>query len=145
MIPNIVPEKDVLAANALSSITWSFCLAAGASLGGVVAVLLGPRRGLPAECGLVPGLGVADPPDAIRGAAHGRTAARSARATWSDFSPVIEGARYIRADRRLFATVFVKGGIGLLGANNVLLPILGQRAFPVHFTGSTPLARRRSG
>jgi hypothetical protein len=52
-----------------------------------------------------------------------------------DFSPVVEGARYIGADRRLLATVFVKGGIGLLGANNVLLPILGQRVFPVHAAG----------
>jgi hypothetical protein len=52
-----------------------------------------------------------------------------------DFTPVVEGLRYIRADRRLFATVFVKGGIGLLGANNVLLPVLGQRAFPVHWSG----------
>jgi hypothetical protein len=52
-----------------------------------------------------------------------------------DFSPIVEGVRYVRADRRLFATVFVKGGIGLLGANNVLLPILGQRAFPMRLHG----------
>jgi hypothetical protein len=52
-----------------------------------------------------------------------------------DFSPVLEGIRYIRADRRLLATVFVKGGIGLIGANNVLLPILGQRVFPVRMEG----------
>src|SRR3954469_7645073 len=41
VIPNIVPETQVLAANALASITWSFCLAAGASLGGIAAVWLG--------------------------------------------------------------------------------------------------------
>src|ERR1051325_7065478 len=41
VIPNIVPESDVLPANALASITWSFCLAAGAAFGGLVAVLLG--------------------------------------------------------------------------------------------------------
>jgi hypothetical protein len=48
-----------------------------------------------------------------------------------DFTPILEGARYIRRDPRLYATVFVKGGIGLLGANNVVLPILGERVFPV--------------
>src|ERR1035438_6342584 len=32
VIPNIVHPSEVLAANALASITWSFCLAAGASL-----------------------------------------------------------------------------------------------------------------
>jgi hypothetical protein len=48
------------------------------------------------------------------------------------FKPIVEGFRYIRRDRRLCATVFVKAGGGLLGANNVLLPILGERVFPVH-------------
>jgi hypothetical protein len=38
-----------------------------------------------------------------------------------DFRPMIEGARYVRASGRCFATVLVKFGIGLLGAN-VLLP-----------------------
>ncbi len=41
VIPNIVAGSEILSANALASVTWSFCLAAGASLGGVVAVLLG--------------------------------------------------------------------------------------------------------
>jgi hypothetical protein len=52
-----------------------------------------------------------------------------------EFTPVLEGLRYIRSQPRLFATVFVKGGIGLLGANNVLLPILGERVFPVKIAG----------
>ena len=62
-----------------------------------------------------------------------------------DFSPVIEGVRYIRADRRLFATVFVKGAIGLLGANNVVLPILGQRVFPFHWAGLDPARQATLG
>jgi len=137
VIPNIVPESDVLTANALASITWSFCLAAGASLGGVVAVLLGRdavfllnafsflgsawfiRRMQFAEPHMegLPGLRARD---------------------LVDFSPILEGFRYIRADALLFATVFVKGGIGLLGANNVLLPVLGQTAFPAKFHGLDP-------
>jgi hypothetical protein len=52
-----------------------------------------------------------------------------------EFAPILEGIRYIRRDPRLFATVFVKGGLGLLGANNVLLPILGERVFPVKLAG----------
>src|SRR6185369_7343692 len=31
-----------------------------------------------------------------------------------------------------------KGGIGLLGANNVLLPVLGERVFPADFHGLDP-------
>jgi hypothetical protein len=55
-----------------------------------------------------------------------------------DFSPILDGIRYIRSDKRLLAAVFVKGGVGLLGANNVLLPILGQRVFPVRHFGLDP-------
>jgi hypothetical protein len=55
-----------------------------------------------------------------------------------DFSPVIDGVRYIRSDLRLFAAVFIKGGIGLLGANNVLLPILGEREFAANIRGFPP-------
>ena len=55
-----------------------------------------------------------------------------------DFKPVLEGVNYIRRDARLFFTVFVKLGVGLLGANNVLLPVLGERVFPVKWAGIDP-------
>jgi predicted MFS family arabinose efflux permease len=137
VIPNIVSPDDVLPANAFASITWSFCLAVGASLGGVAAVLLG--RDAVFLLNAVSFLGSAwlirrmkfEEPHA---AAVGPLRARDL----VDFSPVIEGARYIRNDPRVFATVFVKGGLGLLGANNVLLPILGQREIPVHAAGLDP-------
>ena len=92
VIPNIVPESDVLPANALASITWSFCLAVGASLGGVVGGAAGTRRGLPAECSLVSGLGMADPPHAVSRSRTRRNAARCAPANSVDFSPILEGA-----------------------------------------------------
>ena len=41
VIPNIAAREDVLLANTLSSATWSVNLLVGASLGGVVAALLG--------------------------------------------------------------------------------------------------------
>jgi hypothetical protein len=43
--------------------------------------------------------------------------------------------QYVRRDSRLFAMLFVKGGIGFLGANWVLLPIYGARIFPVQGAG----------
>src|SRR5262249_12266365 len=69
---------------------------------------------------------------------HAADASRLRPRELVDFGPVLEGMRYIRADRRRFATLFVKLGIGLLGANNVLLPILGQRVFPVRAWGLDP-------
>jgi hypothetical protein len=52
-----------------------------------------------------------------------------------DFTPIAAGFRYIRADRHLLTTVFVKMGGGILGANLVLLPVIGQRVFPIHGAG----------
>ena len=55
-----------------------------------------------------------------------------------DFSPILEGLRYIRSDRRVLTTVFVKCGIGFTGANNVILPLMGTHIFPVHWAGLAP-------
>ena len=137
IIPNIVPEEEVLTANALGSFTWSFCLAAGASLGGLVAVLLGSDAvfllnalSFLGSAWLIRRMRFAEP--------HTVGMPRLRAHDLVDFTPVLEGARYIRADGRRFATLFVKGGIGLLGANNVLLPILGERVFPAAFHGLDP-------
>ncbi len=137
VIPNIMPESEVLTANALGSATWSFCLAVGAALGGLIAVLLG--RNAVFLLNAVSFLGSAwlirrmrfDEP-------HTAGFPRLRVRDLVDFTPVLEGVRYIRADARRFATVFVKGGIGLLGANNVLLPLLGERVFPVTYAGMDP-------
>jgi MFS family permease len=134
VIPNIVPEEEVLAANTLASVTWSFCLAAGASLGGLAAVWLGRDAvfvinafSFLLSAWLIRRMRFEEP--------H---TANMPPMRWQElveFTPVLEGFRYLRSDPRLFATVFVKGGIGLLGANNVLLPILGERVFPVKLAG----------
>ncbi len=134
VIPNIVPEDQVLAANAFASITWSFCLAAGAALGGVVAAWLGRDAvfvinacSFLLSAWLIRRMSFAEP--------HTANAPPMRARELVEFTPILEGLRYIRSRPRLFATVFVKGGIGLLGANNVLLPILGERVFPVALAG----------
>jgi MFS family permease len=134
VIPNIVPEAQVLTANALSSITWSFCLAAGAALGGIAAVWLGRDAvfvlnacSFLLSAWLIRRMSFAEPHAADRPPLRARELV--------EFTPILDGIRYIRRDPRLFGTVFVKGGLGLLGANNVLLPILGERVFPVKLAG----------
>lgn len=134
VIPNIVPESEVLAANALASVTWSFCLAAGAALGGVAAVLFGRDAvfllnafSFLGSAWLIRRMKFHEPHTAGLPPLRARDLV--------DFTPIVEGARYIKADPRLFATVFVKAGGGLLGANNVVLPILGEHIFPAQFHG----------
>jgi hypothetical protein len=47
----------------------------------------------------------------------------------ADFTPIVEGIRYVRRDSRMLATMFVKCGLGLMGTNWVILPLLGERCF----------------
>ena len=68
---------------------------------------------------------------------HLENVARFRASDLFDFSPIAEGFRYVRRDPRLLATMFVKAGLGFMGANWVLLPIFGERIYPVHIGPST--------
>jgi MFS family permease len=137
VIPNIVPRSEMVIANALGSITWSFNLAIGSMLGGLVAAVAGRDAvfvingfSFLLSAWLIRRMSFDEP--------HVAGAKPLRAADLVDFTPLIEGIRYIRRDLRLRATVFVKGGIGLLGAHNVLLPVLGTRVFPVALDGLSP-------
>jgi MFS family permease len=134
VLPNITPAGALIAANTLSSTTWSLNLAIGATLGGVVAAVLGRDAvfalntlSFLASAVLIAGMRFEEP--------HTRGKAPFRARELADFTPFLEGLRYIRRDPSLFATVFVKAGVGLMGSNNVILPILGQREFAVHAAG----------
>ncbi|HZT34169.1 MAG TPA: MFS transporter [Bryobacteraceae bacterium] len=130
VIPNITSAGALLTANTLASVTWSFNLAAGSTLGGLAAVLLGRDAvfvlnslSFLASAYLISRMRFAEP--------HLASAEPLRPRDLADFSPILEGARYVRGRPRLLATVFVKAGLGFMGANNVLLPLLGERVFPV--------------
>ncbi|MGH9720400.1 MAG: MFS transporter [Bryobacteraceae bacterium] len=136
VIPSIVEEDEVLAANALSAATWSFNLAVGATLGGVVAVALGRDAVfiLNAFSFLLSAL-------LLRRMHFNEPHVDPAPlrlAELFNYTPILEGIRYIKRDSRLLATVMVKGGLGFLGANLVLLPVLGERVFAVQAGGLDP-------
>jgi MFS family permease len=130
VIPSMVAVEDMLAANALASVAWSFCLAAGASIGGVVAALLGRdtvfilnAASFLVSAWLIAKLNFTE--------AHTEGFPPLRIAELFDYKPVLEGFEYIRHNKNLFAVVFVKLGGGIVGANLVLLPVLGERVFPV--------------
>lgn len=136
VIPNIVPEPEVVLANTLSSTTWSFNFAIGFAIGGVLAAFFGRDTVFVLNSlsfvlsALLIGRMRFDEPHA-----EGRPPLRAR--DLMDFSPIREGIRYVHRDRRLRVTVFAKAGIGFMGANWVLLPILGERVFAVHLGGFT--------
>ncbi len=135
VIPNITGRDEVIVANTLSSITWSFNLAIGATLGGIVAVLLGrdavfilDALSFVASAQLIGGMKFDEPHTA------GLPALRAREIV--DFSPMGEGLRYLQSRPRLLATVLVKGGLGLMvGATWVIYTILGEREFAPRIAG----------
>ncbi len=133
VIPNIVVQDDVVVANTLSSTTWSFDFAVGFALGGVVAAYWGRDAvfvlnslSFVASALCIRGMKFAEP--------HTEAGPLKAR-DLTNFQPIREGIAYVWRDARLRTTIFVKAGLGLMGANWVLLPILGERVFPVRRTG----------
>jgi predicted MFS family arabinose efflux permease len=137
VIPNIAPREDVILANTLSSATWSVNLLVGASVGGVVAALLGRDAVfvLNAVSFLVSAL-------LIRGMRfdepHAEGAAPLRACDAVDFSPVLEGVRYVRKHRRLLPTLFAKAGELMIGPSWVLFTVMGNRYFHVHLRGIDP-------
>jgi MFS family permease len=142
IIPNITSdERETLTANTLSSTTWSFNLAFGATLGGFVAVWFGRDTvfvlnalSFLLSAALLRRMRVDEP--------HTRSAPPFRARDLADFSPILEGVRYVRRDPRLLATLLLKAGLGLMGAHWVILPVFGERVFPVSIEGLGP---RRAG
>ena len=105
-------------------------LAVGSGIGGVVAVLLGRDAVFVLNALSFLVLGAVDRRHASSQSRTPPKPRRSACANWWTSRRSLEGVRYIRRDRRLLATVLLKGGIGIMGANWVILPIMGERVFP---------------
>jgi MFS family permease len=136
VVPNIAAPEDIPAANALGATTWSVNFAIGAALGGLVNVSLGRTAvfvlnsiSFLASAFLIQRMRFAEP--------HAENLAPLQAKDLVDFSPVADGMRYVWRDPKLLATIFVKGGIGLMGSNWVILTLLGQNVFPVRLGGLT--------
>jgi MFS family permease len=134
VIPNIAAESEVLVANTLSSATWSVNLLIGASVGGVVAALFGRDAvfilnalSFLMSAVLISGMRFAEP--------HAEAAAPLRPRDLVDFSPVLEGIRYIRGHPTLFPAVFAKAGELMVGPSWVIFTVMGAREFAVHGRG----------
>src|SRR5216684_598086 len=132
VIPNIAARGEVLIANTLSSATWSVNLLIGASVGGVVAAFFGRDAvfvlnalSFLASAILIGGMHFAEP--------HAESAAPLKARDLVDFSPVLEGIRYVRNHRTLLPTVFAKAGELMIGPSWVIFTVLGAHEFAVHW------------
>lgn len=140
VIPNIAATDDVVVANALSSATWSVNFAIGFALGGIVAAQWG--RDTVFVLNSLSFIASALSIQRMRFPEPHTGQERFRIRDLADFSAVRAGIRYVWGDRRLRTTIFVKAGMGFLGSAWVLLPVLGERVFPVHRAG---FSARQSG
>jgi MFS family permease len=134
VIPNIASEDEVLVANTLSSATWSVNLLIGAAVGGVVAAFFGRNTvfvfnalSFLTSALLIRGMRFAEP--------HAESAAPLRARDLFDYSPVLEGIRYIRNHPTLFPAVFAKAGELMVGPSWVIFTVMGAREFAVRGRG----------
>ena len=129
-IPNVTAPQDLLAANALSSATWSAMLALGASIGGLVTALAGRNVAF-----VVNALSFFASAFFIARTRYDATPAPAPKPEgWlalTGISDLVEGVRYVRQRSHVAALMFVKAGWGLAGGVLLLLTIFGQRVFPL--------------
>jgi MFS family permease len=137
VIPNVAAREDVLVANTLSSATWSVNLLIGASIGGLVAAMFGRDAvfllnalSFLFSALLIRGMNFAEP--------HTQSATPLRLRDAVDLSPVLDGMRYVRKDRRLFAVVFAKAGELMIGPSWVLFTVMGNGHFHILVHGIDP-------
>ena len=116
--------------NALSAATWSFNLAVGATLGGTVAAIFGRPTAFIINAGtfLLSAWFIS------RMHFQEKHIEDTPPFHWKelfDFTPTLDGIRYVGGDMKRVSVLCLKGGLGLMGAHNVLLPIFGERVFPM--------------
>ena len=123
-VPSIVPRNQLVAANAISTGTWSAMLAIGASLGGAVTVLLGRDAAF-----VINSLSFfASALFLWRMQVPARDAV--ARATLG-LRGVIDGLSYMRRHGDVARVALIKGGWAIVGGALLLLTVFGDRIFRI--------------
>lgn len=135
-IPSIVSDRELVAANAISSVTWSVMLTLGAAIGGVITGWFGTSVAfvLDASTFLLSAALIAS----VR--LPRRLPREKSKLTLGKvlgISQTIEGARYVKHRPRVFALLLVKPAWGLGGGILTLLAVFGERIFPVGNSAAT--------
>jgi MFS family permease len=129
-IPSIVAPRDLVAANTISSATWSTMLTLGAAIGGLITGWVGTDAAF-----------ILDSLTYLLSAAlimtvrlPKRPSQEKKRLTLMSalgLTQTIEGMRYVKKRPRVFALLMVKPAWGLGGGILALLAVFGEKIFPV--------------
>jgi MFS family permease len=134
IMPSLIPNKDLVAANTLSSITWSVMLAVGAITGGVIASLFGTTAALIVDAASFAVSALLISQVKYRGAAWSEKSATTA----SDRS-FSEGLRYIAKHPATGAALLIKSGLSLGSVDTVLI-IYGTILFVIGENGTISMS-----
>jgi predicted MFS family arabinose efflux permease len=129
-IPSIVGDRELVAANAISSVTWSAMLTIGAAIGGIITDAFGTNVAfiLDAATYLLSAALIAS----IRVPKRAkRPRQKLSLGRVLGITETIEGIRYVKDRPRVLAYLLVKPAWGLGGGILTLLAVFGERIFPV--------------
>jgi predicted MFS family arabinose efflux permease len=135
-IPSLVSDRELVSANAISSVTWSAMLTIGAAIGGLVTGWFGTDAAfiLDALTYLLSAALIAS----VR--MPKRLPREKAKLTFNralGISETIEGVRYVTRRPRVLALLLVKPAWGLGGGILTLLAVFGEKIFPVGRSAAT--------
>ena len=129
-IPSIVEDRELVAANAISSVTWSAMLTIGAALGGFITGLFGTDVAfvLDAATYLLSAALIASIRLPKR---QKRERQKVSLSRLLGIRETIEGIKYVKDRPRVLAVLLVKPAWGMGGGILTLLAVFGERIFPV--------------
>ena len=129
-IPSIVAPRELVAANTISSVTWSVMLTMGAAIGGAVTGWFGTDAAF-----VLDSLTYVASAVLVASVRFPRRPARVKRkltlAKALGITDTLEGARYVWQRPRVFALMMVKPAWGVGGGILTLLAVFGERIFPI--------------
>ena len=129
-IPSIVEDRELVAANAISAVTWSAMLTLGAAMGGFITSLFGTDVAfiLDAATYLLSAALIASIRVPRR---KKRERQKLALGRLLGIMETVEGLKYVKDRPRVLALLLVKPAWGLGGGILTLLAVFGERIFPV--------------
>jgi predicted MFS family arabinose efflux permease len=129
-IPSIVEPRELVTANAISSVTWSAMLTLGAALGGLITSKLGTDVAFILDAAtyvlsavLIASIRVPKRPK--------RERQKVSLGRLLGITETIEGIKYVKDRPKVLAALLVKPAWGLGGGILTLLAVFGERVFPM--------------
>ncbi|MDT7542468.1 MAG: hypothetical protein QOE33_2372 [Acidobacteriota bacterium] len=129
-VPSLVEPREIVAANAITSVTWSAMLTLGAAAGGLVTGWVGTDAAFVLDsltylgsAALIAGLTLPKRPP--------RPKRKLTIAKALGITDTLEGFAYVRQRPRLIAYLAVKPAWGIGGGIMTLLAVFGEKVFPV--------------